>query len=188
MKPETLGFYLILIPGCHIWGEMAWISSLSPDHLFSGERSKETKFLYEDPEHLGRKRMLWFFSKEQLKRLRSIFQLWSNHFINKWTISYPNFSETWDRTASETTLISCIIPTICSWVQKFLRPCFVMPGEVWLLHHYRESAESLVTFLWENRVWKRKRKKKLNLFKEDKGLWMCFSVCPPRTLFMMESS
>ena len=69
MRPETLGFYLILIPGCHIWGEMAQISSLSPAHLFSGERSKETKFLHEDPEHLGRKRMLWFFSKEQLKRL-----------------------------------------------------------------------------------------------------------------------
>jgi len=46
---------------------MAQISSLSPAHLFSGERSKETEFLHEDPEHLGRKRMLWFFSKEQLK-------------------------------------------------------------------------------------------------------------------------
>ena len=34
-----------------------------------------------------------------------------------------------------------------------------MPGEVWLLHHHRESAESLVTFLQENRVWKRKKKK-----------------------------
>ena len=68
-RPETLGFYLILIPGCHIWGEMAQISSLSPAHLFSDERTKEPKFLREDPEHLGRKRMLWFFPKVQLKRL-----------------------------------------------------------------------------------------------------------------------
>lgn len=57
MRAETLGFYLIPIPGSHIWGEVAQIhSSLSPVSLFSDDKRKETKFLLEDPEHSGRSR------------------------------------------------------------------------------------------------------------------------------------
>lgn len=46
------------------------MTSVSPAHLFSDERSKETKLLQEGPEQLTR-RMLWFFSKEKLKRISS---------------------------------------------------------------------------------------------------------------------
>lgn len=129
---------------------------------------------------------LWRYNshpKAKFQQVRLIFQACSNHFIKKWTTLYPNFEQdTQDRTALETTPISFIIPVICWWIQKFLRPILLCMGRYNFFINIKviESHPRSCSLYSRKKV--SERENILNLLKEDKGLWMCFSILSPNNL------
>lgn len=132
-------------------------------------------------------RKMQFSSQAKVQQVRSIFQLWSNHFINKCTISYPNFSETPGIAQLQRPLWSHLsFPSVYE-SRSFSGPVLLRLGKYGFFIIIENQLR--VWSLFSGKIeFGRERGKELNLFKEDKGLWMCFSVCPPITLSMMESS